>query len=145
MKLTSNIKFKNFILNSPKKNLKSLLVNLLNQNNEIFNSLDKSYKDSFNLKKIKIFKKSSITILIGMGGSILGAKTIYNFLNDKIKKKFFFIDHFQNDNKKNILNKKKLNIIISKSGNTLETITNSNTIINNKDNNIFITEKKKVI
>ena len=143
MKLTSNIKFKNFILNSPKKNLKSLLVNLLNQNNEIFNSLDKSYKDSFNLKKIKIFKKSSITILIGMGGSILGAKTIYNFLNDKIKKKFFFIDHFQNNDKKNILSKKKLNIIISKSGNTLETITNSNIIINNKDNNIFIIEKKK--
>jgi len=34
-------------------------------------------------------------------------------------------------------------LIVSKSGNTLETISNSNVIIKNKDKNIFITENKK--
>jgi glucose-6-phosphate isomerase len=49
----------------------------------------------------------------------------------------------ENEDAKNIVGKKKLNIIISKSGNTLETIVNSNILINNKDKNIFITENKK--
>ena len=44
-----------------------------------------------------------------------------------------------------ILIKKKnyLNLIISKSGNTLETISNINIYVKNKDKNIFITENKK--
>ena len=77
-----------------------------------------------------------------MGGSILGAEAIYNFLKKKIKKKFKFVnnlnsnaDHFKD---KNI----NLNLIISKSGNTLETIANANTLIKNKDSNIIITENK---
>ena len=77
-----------------------------------------------------------------MGGSILGSKAIYNFLRDKIKKNFYFIDTFQFDNSKK-KKKKKLNLIISKSGNTLETISNSNFLINKNDKNIFITEPKK--
>ena len=58
-----------------------------------------------------------------MGGSSLGIKAIYSFLKPKIKKNLFFIDNIntkKNHNKKN----KILNIIISKSGNTLETISN---------------------
>ena len=48
-------------------------------------------------------------------------------------------------NSENYLKNKKinLNLIISKSGNTLETIVNSNTLIKNKDHNIIITEDKK--
>ena len=38
---------------------------------------------------------------------------------------------------------KFLNLVVSKSGNTLETIINSNILINKKDQNIFITENKK--
>ena len=34
-----------------------------------------------------------------------------------------------------------LNLIISKSGNTLETIANANTLIKNKESNIIITEE----
>ena len=41
------------------------------------------------------------------------------------------------------IKKKCVNLIISKSGNTLETISNSNVIIKNKDKNIFITEKRE--
>ena len=58
-----------------------------------------------------------------MGGSILGMKAIYSFLKFKIKKKFLFIDNLNPIQKKEI-NTKNLNLIISKSGNTLETISN---------------------
>ena len=75
-----------------------------------------------------------------MGGSSLGAKAIYNFLEDKVKKNFLFVDNLSTSLK---LNKKKTtNLIISKSGNTLETISNANILIKNKDRNIFITENK---
>ena len=77
-----------------------------------------------------------------MGGSILGAKSIYSFLKQKIKKNFFFIDSFEINKIEEILNIKKLNLIISKSGNTLETIVNANILINSKNENIFITENK---
>ena len=78
-----------------------------------------------------------------MGGSILGAEAIYFFLKNKIKKKLTFVnnlnsnaDYFQD---KNI----NLNLIISKSGNTLETIANANALIKNKESNIIITENKE--
>jgi glucose-6-phosphate isomerase len=76
-----------------------------------------------------------------MGGSLLGAISIYKFLKKKIKTKFNFFDNLEHIN---INNKKKntLNIIVSKSGNTLETIVNSNIIINKNQKNIFITENK---
>ena len=57
-------------------------------------------------------------------------KQIYSFLIDKIKKKFIFFDNLSSIKLNNEANKKKsLNIIISKSGNTLETITNVNFLI----------------
>ena len=77
-----------------------------------------------------------------MGGSILGAKAIFQFLNHKIKKNFFFIDNLQNriDLKKN--KKSFVNLVISKSGNTLETISNANILIKKNNKNIFIIENK---
>ena len=41
------------------------------------------------------------------------------------------------------LNKNLNNLIISKSGNTTETIVNTNILIKKKDKNLFITEKKE--
>jgi glucose-6-phosphate isomerase len=76
-----------------------------------------------------------------MGGSTLGSQAIYDFLNHKIKKNFIFIDNLD-VNKKKKKEKKYTNIVISKSGNTVETITNSNFFIKNKEKNIFITENK---
>ena len=138
--LTNNINFKNF--KSQKKNIKitKLLSNLLKEKNQILSSFNESYKDSYKKKDISKFKKYSNITLIGMGGSILGARSIYNFLKKKIKKKLIFKDNFDLEKKNN---KKKLNLIISKSGNTLETIVNSNILINKSDSNIFITENKK--
>ena len=76
-----------------------------------------------------------------MGGSTLGSQAIYDFLNHKIKKNFVFIDNLD-VNKKKKKEKKYTNIIVSKSGNTIETITNSNIFIKDKEKNIFITENK---
>ena len=78
-----------------------------------------------------------------MGGSSLGAQSIYDFLQHKIKKNFLFINNLMATQK--VLNNKKksLNLIISKSGNTLETIANSNLLINKNQKNIFITQNKK--
>jgi glucose-6-phosphate isomerase len=80
--------------------------------------------------------------VIGIGGSSLGAQAIYDFLRHKIKKNFFFIDSLKIDN----LEKKKKNynnLIISKSGNTIETIVNVNLLIKKQDQNILITENKR--
>ena len=72
-----------------------------------------------------------------MGGSSLGSKAIYKFLHYKIKKKVKFFENLNLKEKNKI---KSLNIIISKSGNTLETAVNFNTNFNLKEKNIFITE-----
>ena len=142
MNLTKNIEFKNFKSTNSKKKIQKFFKELINENNYILSSLRKSYKDSFHKSDIKKYKKYSKIVIIGIGGSILGAKTIYSFLKNKLKKKLFFIDNFKNDNLIDVLNKKKLNVIVSKSGNTLETITNANILINKKDENIIITENK---
>ena len=76
-----------------------------------------------------------------MGGSSLGAQAIYDFLNFKIKKKFVFFDNLKKNYSKK--NKNYTNLVISKSGNTIETIINANLLIKKKDKNIFITEDKK--
>ena len=78
-----------------------------------------------------------------MGGSILGTEAINDFLKHKIKKKFYFTNNLQSNINSYNIKKKYINLIISKSGNTLETISNSNVIIKTKDKNIFITENKE--
>ena len=61
-----------------------------------------------------------------MGGSALGAKSIYKFLEHKIKKKFLFLNNLD-ENKINEVNKEKqFYVFISKSGNTIETLVNIN-------------------
>ena len=140
--LTKNISFKNFDSKKPDHKILQALRTLKKEKNEIIKSLGKNYKNSFDKKILKKYKKNSQFNIIGMGGSILGARSIYSFLKHKIKKNFFFHDSyfFKNSN----LNKKSsVNIIISKSGNTLETISNSNVLIKNNRKNIFITENKK--
>ena len=64
-----------------------------------------------------------------MGGSILGTESIYYFLKNKIKKSFFFYNNLTSKVDVNDKENKYLNVIVSKSGNTLETISNSNIII----------------
>ena len=135
------IKIKNFLSKKKifieKKKFLNLFQNLIKKNNQILTSMDKNYKDSFSKKFVSRFKNTTNFNLIGIGGSALGAKAIFNFL--KPPKKFNFIDNYSFTKNK----KKSVNLIISKSGNTLETISNSNILISKKDKNIFVTENKK--
>ena len=140
--LTSGINFVNFKTNIKVKSLKKKFTTLINEKNEIINSLSKNYKDSYKKNNIIKYKKNSEFRVIGIGGSSLGIQAIYNFLKHKVKNKFIFIDNLISEKKRD--KKKKLtNLIISKSGNTIETIVNSNILIKNSDKNIFITENKK--
>ena len=140
--LTTSISFKNFKIRSNKSIVKKKIISLIKNKNHVISSLSKNYKNSFDKKKLKKYKKDLNYRVIGMGGSTLGTQAIYDFLNDKIKKNFSFIDNLQVSQKKN---KKNFftNLIVSKSGNTIETIINSNILIKKKDKNIFITENKK--
>ena len=140
--LTENISFKNFLTKKKILITKKNLNLILNEENQLIRSLSKSYKDSFSKKNTKHFNKKFDYRIIGMGGSTLGAQAIYDFLKKKIKKKFTFVDNLNAfENKK--LKKNFNNLIISKSGNTTETIVNANILIKKKDINLFITEKKK--
>ena len=110
------------------------------QNSALLKYLTNNSKFEFKFKK---FKKFKTIVIIGMGGSILGAKAIYYFMKNKTKKKFIFIDNLNINYLKKIKKENKLNktlfIIISKSGNTTETIVNLNFF------NEFIKEKNTII
>ena len=144
MKITKNIDFNNF---KNKVNQKSVYKNfklLIKNKNEIINSLTPKYKYRYSKNLIKKLKKSFYELrVIGMGGSILGLKAIYFFLISKLKKKIYFIDNLVPNLEKVKNLKKPLNLIISKSGNTLETISNTNILVKKNHKNVFITENKK--
>ena len=113
------------------------------------NILDKKFKLNFKLKELKKFQKYKKIAFIGMGGSILGAEAIYNFLQAKVKKKIYFFNDLDENKIINFKKKEDLTqilfIVISKSGNTVETLSNIFTLnIIKKDakNIIFISEKK---
>ena len=139
--LTSGIYFKNFKNNKKTNNsqVKKKLLLLFKEKNYILDSIKKNYKDSFSKKIINKYKKYSTFKVIGMGGSTLGTQTIYEFFKDIVKKDFVFIDNLR-QKKLNIKNNKSVNLVVSKSGNTIETVVNSNIYIRRKDANIFITE-----
>ncbi len=138
--ITSGVKFINFKKKNNKNVLKKI-YKLLEENNSIIRSLSKNYKDDFIKKNLNKFKKSPNFRLIGIGGSSLGAKSIYYFLKHKIRKNFYFLDNLQANKIK--IKKKITNLIISKSGNTIETIVNLNIFVKKGEKNLFITEKKE--
>ena len=139
--LTPGIYLKNFKKNKKTNSsqVKKKLLLLFKEKNYILDSLKKNYKDSFSKKIINKYKKYSTFKVIGMGGSTLGTQTIYEFFKDIVKKDFVFIDNLR-QKKLNIKNNKSVNLVVSKSGNTIETVVNSNIYIRRKDANIFITE-----
>ena len=139
--LSSGIKFINYKIKKKNLAIKKKLKILIKENNEILRSLSKNYKNSFDIEKINRYKKFLNYRVIGMGGSTLGTQAIYDFLNEKINKKFTFVDNLQ-ANKIIVNQKKNINLIVSKSGNTIETIVNTNILVKKKDKNIFITEDR---
>ena len=139
--LTSSINFLNFKKKVKNNKIKKDLIDLISKNSPIIQSLSKNYKDKFDKSFLSKIKKKKNYRLIGMGGSTLGSQAIYQFFGNAVKNNFEFIDNLQS--KKNFNKKKYTNLIISKSGNTIETIVNANILIKKKDANFFITENKK--
>ena len=140
--ITNGIYLKNFKLKKKSSKVANILKVILKKKDPIIQSLSKNFKNIFDTKILRKFNSSKNFRIIGMGGSILGAEAIYNFLRDKVKKKFLFI----NDLDVSIMNKKKekySNLIVSKSGETIETIVNLNILTNKSDKNLFITENRK--
>ena len=134
---------KNFYFNSKNfyKNLKKtkklftiLIKNIKNFDIPVLSSYEKDYNFDFSSETIKKFSKFENIIIFGMGGSILGTKSIYSFFKNKIKKKLFFYDNLDLNFNYNKI--KKLSnscfIIVSKSGRTIETIINLGVIFPKK-------------
>ena len=92
---TKHIIYKNFNIKNKKLNKKKfnnfLNFKILIQKYPLLQSLTNNYNYSFQKKNLLKFKKYDEFNLIGMGGSILGAQAIYNFLSHKIKKKIFLL------------------------------------------------------
>jgi len=133
--------FKSYFINSSKyyKNIirtkkifNSFLIDLENSKIPLLGSFEKDYEFNFSTETVKKFSKFKNIVIIGMGGSILGTKSIYSFLKKKIRKKVFFFDNL--DSNLNLKYKKIKNlknscfVVVSKSGNTLETIANLSTV-----------------
>ena len=154
--LKKNNFFKNYFINSKKysQNLKKtkkifnhFLLDLKNNQIPLLESYEKSYEFDFSMTTVKKFSKYKNIVVIGMGGSILGTKSIYSFFKEKIKKEVFFFDNLDLNSKyKKIKNlKNACFIIVSKSGNTLETIANLGAVFSKnllKNKLIIITEIK---
>ena len=127
--------------------LKNIITNL-DTNKDAFHSLSNKFKFNFKKKDLHKFKKFQTVVVIGMGGSILGSEALYFFLKDKIKKKFLFFDDIHEDKLKEFKTthdlKKVLFIAISKSGNTIETLSNllSLKIIKKNSKNIILISEK---
>ena len=153
--LNNSAKFKSLkkvYTKETRKKLDNIFLEIKNdilKKNKTLNVLDKNFEFNFKLKDLIKFKKYQKLAIIGMGGSILGAEAIYNFFEARIKKKVYFFNDLNEkklqDFKKKENFKSVLFIIISKSGNTIETLSNSfslNIIKKNSKNIIIITEKK---
>ena len=152
----------NFLKNNSKiykKNLRKcsqIFKNLFNiKENFFFNTLSEHYQKSLFLKKIVLKKKLHKNILIvGMGGSVLGTKMLSSFFG--LDKNYYFLDSLNNSAVNDLIRKdlSKFSIfIISKSGQTLETLTNCNIILNNfnkrkkeiSKNFIIISERNSIL
>jgi len=128
--------------------LNSITFNLDSSKSAI-NSLSNKFKFNFRIKDLNRFKKFNTVVIVGMGGSILGSEAIYFFLKKRIKKDFIFLNNIDEDELQRIKSKQKLSkilfIIISKSGNTIETLSNIRAlkIIKKRCKNIIIISEKK--
>ena len=162
MYTNKNLNFQTFFPNEKFKKIKGvnqrnfeILIKKTKESVEIknntLNSFSKDFKLNFKFRELKDYKKFKRVIIIGLGGSILGAQAINSFLKRNTKKEFIFINDLnliQINKLKNIKHlKNSLFIIISKSGNTIEVLSIIDSLKNkanfNTKNSLVITENKK--
>ena len=83
-KFNNNLKKTKKIFNEFKIELKNYQIPMLQ-------SLEKNYQFNFSSELVRKYSKYENIIIVGMGGSVLGAKSIYSFFKNKVKKKVFFL------------------------------------------------------
>ncbi len=126
-----------------KKNLKT--------SKDVFHTFNNNFKLNIRFNRLKKFKKFKRIILIGMGGSILGAEASVKFLTTEAKKEIIFINNLNYETitrVKKIKNlKNSLFFLVSKSGNTIEVLSIINSLKKKANfsikNTLIITEDKK--
>ena len=120
--LPENLKEINKYINSICKNLPSLTITF--DQKLLEKTIETSQKFAKNKKRFIVF---------GTGGSSLGAKALINILQGKLERKLFFLDNIDPIQFRNSILKLNLVrtgfIIISKSGSTLETLSQMSSII----------------
>ena len=143
--------YRNSLSNNFSKKFDKIFLEIksdIKNTNKTLHVLNKNFKFNFNVKDLKNFKKFKSIAFIGIGGSILGTEAIYNFFRTRIKKKIYFLNNIDESQIANLKKKnlsKILFIITSKSGSTIETLSNTfalNIIKKNAKNIIIISEKK---
>ena len=125
------------------KKIKRLFSEILQKKDpdcKVIDSFSNKYQFSYSKKNISKFKKYKTISIFGLGGSSLCVKAIYDFFRFRIRKKIYFYDNL-NVAVPKLAKNKNLDIVISKSGSTLETIVNQN--IFSKSKKLFITENKR--
>lgn len=104
------------------------------EENQILQSFTKKYQQNIKNYKKKINIKNKKKVVIGLGGSSAGSKAIANYVNEEI----IFFDNLDYNHLNNFLHKTNLEnyffYIISKSGNTFETLAILNLIISHNVN-----------
>ncbi len=162
MVISNNINFESYVpVNKfkDKKNFNKKIIDALikktkkevEEKKNVFYSFSKNFKLNLNSVDLKKYKKFQRIIIIGMGGSILGAQAINSFLKKKTNKEFIFINNLDlkqiNKLNKNKNLKNSLFLIISKSGNTIEVLSIINSLKNKANfsfkNTLIITDDKK--
>jgi glucose-6-phosphate isomerase len=128
---------------------------LSNKENFFLNTLSEEFQKNLFLKKKILKKKLHKNILVvGVGGSVLGSKMLSSFFG--LDKNYYFLDNLNNPTAIDFIKKdlSKFSIfIISKSGQTLETLTNCNIILNNfkkrkkeiSKNFVIISERNSIL
>ena len=97
MNISKNIYLKNFNSRKPKKKIVDLVKELISTKNPLIESFKNSYKNSYSKNLVTKLKKYKNINLIGIGGSSLGTRSIYNFFRGCINKNFIFIDDLSDD------------------------------------------------
>mgnify|MGYP001322640221 CR=1 FL=1 len=91
--------FKKSLFSKDKIKLTNIIKNIftsLDDKKDTFHSFSKKFDINFKILDLKKFNNFKSVVLIGMGGSILGAEAIYSFFNNILKSINKYWDHFQN-------------------------------------------------
>ena len=87
--LKTSFLMKKKLINIYNKILEEINTNL-DKTKDTFHVLSDKLEFNYNDTSLKKFRKFNTIVLIGMGGSILGSKAIFNFLKHQIKKNHIF-------------------------------------------------------